>query len=205
MSNDSLVLITGGAGFIGSHVADRLLECGYRVRALDSLDAQVHGEGAALFPQYLSTEVEALHGDVRNPRDVSAALDGVEAVFHFASAVGVGQSMYEIDRYARVNIGGTALMLHLLSNRKHSVAKVVVASSRAVYGEGKYQSRVAGIVYPEARREADLKSGRFEPVCDRTGEPLQLLATDEDSKLHPTSVYGITKQNQEQMVMVVCK
>src|SRR5690242_14858340 len=103
MSSDRLVLITGGAGFIGSHVADRLLERGFRVRVLDNLDPQVHGEGAVLFPSYLSPDVEALRGDVRNPRDVSAALEGVDAVFHFASAVGVGQSMYQIERYTDIN------------------------------------------------------------------------------------------------------
>lgn len=112
--------------------------------------------------------------------------------------------MYEIKRYVDVNIGGTGLMLDLLANGKYQVKKVVVASSRSIYGEGKYQSSALGIVYPSARKDADMQAGRFEPLCPQTGEPLTLLATDEDSKIHPSSVYGITKQNQEQMVMTVC-
>ena len=114
MSRDSLVLITGGAGFIGSHVADQLLEHGYRVRVLDTLDPQVHGESRALFPRYLSPEIETLRGDVRSMRDMERALQGVEAVFHFAAAVGVGQSMYQIERYTDVNNRGTAVLLEAL-------------------------------------------------------------------------------------------
>ena len=112
--------------------------------------------------------------------------------------------MYEIKRYVDVNIGGTALMLDLLANGKYQVKKVVVASSRSIYGEGKYLSKALGVVYPDARKDEDMQAGRFDPLCPQTGEPMSLLATDEDSKIHPSSVYGITKQNQEQMVMTVC-
>jgi dTDP-L-rhamnose 4-epimerase len=112
--------------------------------------------------------------------------------------------MYEIRRYCDVNIGGTALLLDRLANHAHEVRRIVVASSRAVYGEGKYRSADGTLVYPDARRPEDMDAGRFEPLCSLTGEPLQLLATDEESKVHPSSVYGITKQNQEQMVMTVC-
>jgi dTDP-L-rhamnose 4-epimerase len=157
MSRDSLVLITGGAGFIGSHVADRLLEQGYRVRVLDMLDAQVHGESRALFPRYLSPEVETIRGDVRSMRDVERALLGVEAVFHFAAAVGVGQSMYQIERYTDVNNRGTAVLLEALLRRR--VRKLIVASSMSVYGEGLYRTPLGEKVCPEPRSMENLKSG----------------------------------------------
>src|SRR3954452_7508693 len=169
MSSDNLVLVTGGAGFIGSHGADRLLQCGYRGRGLGNLDAQVHGEGAVLFPRYLSTEVEAVRGDVRNPRDVSAALEGVDAVFHFASAVGVGQSMYEIDRYTDVNNRGTAVLLEALL--RHRVRKLVVASSMSVYGEGQYCTRSGTRACPPPRTVDRLKAGHWE-LSDERGQPL---------------------------------
>src|SRR3954468_15778514 len=132
------ILITGGAGFIGSHLADALLARGHRVRALDNLSPQVHGEAAAR-PSYLDPDVELLHGDVRDAGAVRRALDGpprVDAVFHFASAVGVGQSMYEIDHYTSTNNGGTAVLLQALIERP--VQRLIVASSMSLYGEGLY-------------------------------------------------------------------
>jgi dTDP-L-rhamnose 4-epimerase len=199
MSKDSLVLVTGGAGFIGSHVADRLLECGYRVRVLDSLDAQVHGEGAILFPRYLSTEVEAVRGDIRNPRDVAAALDGVDAVFHFASAVGVGQSMYEIDRYTDVNNRGTAVLLEALI--RHRVRKLVVASSMSVYGEGQYRTRNATQVCPPPRPLERLKAGHWE-LLDEGGRALEPVATREEKTPAPQSIYALSKYDQETMCLL---
>lgn len=136
--------------------------------------------------------------------DWKSVLPGQHAIVHLAAETGTGQSMYEIKRYTDVNVGGTALMLDLLANKSHSVTKVVVASSRSVYGEGKYKSESLGILYPGSRKEKDMQAGQFEPLCPQTGKPLLLLATDEESKIHPSSVYGITKQNQEQMVMTVC-
>src|SRR4051794_32258729 len=182
MSNGSLVLVTGGAGFIGSHVTDRLLECGYRVRVLDNLDAQVHGKDAVLFPRYLSTEAEAIRGDVRNPRDVSAALDGVEAVVHLASAVGVGQSMYEINHYTDVNNRGTAVLLEALIH--HRVRKLVVASSMSVYGEGQYCTRDRTKVSALPRSVERLKAGRWE-LQDELGRVLEPVATSEDKPTSP--------------------
>src|SRR4051812_30032552 len=199
MSSDNLVLVTGGAGFIGSHVADRLLECGYRVRVLDNLDAQVHGEGAVLFPRYLSTEVEAIRGDVRNPRDVSAALEGVDSVFHFASAVGVGQSMYEIDRYTDVNNRGTAVLLEALL--RHPVRKLVVASSMSVYGEGQYCTSSGARACPPPRPVERLKAGRWE-LLDEHGRALQPVATKEDKALEPQSIYALSKYDQETMCLL---
>jgi dTDP-L-rhamnose 4-epimerase len=127
-----------------------------------------------------------------------------EAVVHLAAETGTGQSMYEICRYVDVNIGGTALLLELLSKCKHNITRVVVASSRAIYGEGKYQTSNGDVVYPGARKFEDLSRGKFDLYCQTTGSQLELLATDEQSIIQPSSIYGITKQNQEQMVMTVC-
>lgn len=200
------VLITGGAGFIGSNLALELINKGYIVTVLDNLSEQVHGDRKTS-SLYLSIkdEVNFIKGDVRNKADWEKALKGQSMVVHLAAETGTGQSMYEISRYVDVNIQGTAHLLHFLANNNHSIKKVIVASSRAVYGEGKYFCEIHGNVYPVERREVDLLEGRFDctcPICD--GE-VRLQATDEGSKLHPTSVYGITKQNQEQMVLTVCK
>jgi dTDP-L-rhamnose 4-epimerase len=199
------ILITGGAGFIGSNLALELINKGYSVTALDNLSEQVHGDGKTS-PLYLSIKdkVNFIKGDVRNKADWKKALKDQGIVVHLAAETGTGQSMYEISRYVDVNIQGTAHLLHFLANNHHSVRKVIVASSRAIYGEGKYFCEEHGIVYPEERREVDLLDGRFECRCPICGGEIKLQATDELSKLHPTSVYGITKHNQEQMVLTVC-
>lgn len=201
------ILITGGAGFIGSNLSLALLRAGHEVTVLDSLSPQIHGAQprteSALF-RSIDGRVAFIEGSVTDTDAWTRALAGQEAVVHLAAETGTGQSMYEIKRYVDVNVGGTALMLDLLANRPHGVRKVVVASSRALYGEGKYLS-ARGVVYPGARREEDLAAGRFEPLDPDTGEPLAVQPTDEASKVHPSSVYGITKQNQEQMVMTVCR
>jgi dTDP-L-rhamnose 4-epimerase len=201
------VLITGGAGFIGSHLALRLIREGHSVTVLDTLSPQIHGTQPEISsPLYASIRnaVRFVHGSVCDESTLSACLRDQDAVVHLAAETGTGQSMYEIRRYADINVGGTALMLDRLANHPHEVRRLVVASSRAVYGEGKYRASDGSIVYPEARRVEDMRAGRFDLLCARTGDPLQLLPTDEESKIHPSSVYGITKQNQEQMVMTVC-
>lgn len=201
------VLITGGAGFIGSNLTLHLIGLGHEVTILDNLSCQIHGDKPEISsPLYLSIKdkVHFVHGSVTDTAAWEAVLPGQDAIVHLAAETGTGQSMYEIKRYVDVNIGGTALMLDLLANGKYQVKKVVVASSRSIYGEGKYLSKALGIIYPGARKDEDMQAGRFDPLCPQTGEPLSLLATDEDSKIHPSSVYGITKQNQEQMVMTVC-
>lgn len=201
------ILITGGSGFIGSNLALSLIEQGHAVTILDNLSPQIHGENPEeTSPLYRSIKDTAnvILGSVTDVAAWEAVLPGQDAIVHLAAETGTGQSMYEIKRYVDVNIGGTGLMLDLLANGNYQVKKVVVASSRSIYGEGKYRSSALGIVYPGARMDADMQAGRFEPLCPQTGEPLTLLATDEDSKIHPSSVYGITKQNQEQMVMTVC-
>jgi dTDP-L-rhamnose 4-epimerase len=201
------ILITGGAGFIGSNLALHLLAGGHQITVLDNLSPQIHGADPALTsPLYASImhQVRFVHGSVCDASAWQQALEGQDAVVHLAAETGTGQSMYEIKRYVDVNVGGTALLLDLLANSSHQVKKVVVASSRSIYGEGKYHSEALGIIYPGARKDQDMQAGRFEPLCPATGAPLTLLATDEDAKIHPSSVYGITKQNQEQMVMTVC-
>ena len=202
------ILITGGAGFIGSNLALHLIGLGHELTILDNLSPQIHGSDPAttspLF-QSIQDKVRFVQGSVTDVAAWESVLPGQHAIVHLAAETGTGQSMYEIKRYVDVNIGGTGLMLDLLANGKYSVNKVVVASSRSIYGEGKYHSSALGVIYPGARKDEDMQAGRFEPLCPQTGEPLTLMATDEESKIHPSSVYGITKQNQEQMVMTVCK
>lgn len=201
------VLITGGAGFIGSNLALKLLSQGHDVTVLDSLSPQIHGDSPeTTSPLYISVKdkVNFVCGSVCDKELLRQAIEGQDAIVHLAAETGTGQSMYEIQRYVEVNIGGTALLLDILANEKTSVKKVVVASSRSIYGEGKYRSEKLGVIYPAARAEADMLAGQFELLCPITKKPLELLPTDEESKIHPSSVYGITKQNQEQMVLTVC-
>lgn len=201
------VLITGGAGFIGSNIALKLIQKGYRVTVLDSLSKQIHGENPEKdSPLYKSIigKVNFISGNVVSKNDWLKALTAQDAVIHLAAETGTGQSMYEIKRYCDINIGSTSLMLDILTNEKHSIKKVIVASSRAIYGEGKYLSSKYGFVYPEYRSSDDMSKGLFEPTYfdDKNLKP---CATDEDSKIHPSSVYGISKQVQEQLVNTVCK
>ena len=201
------ILITGGAGFIGSNLALKLMEKGYQITVLDSLSPQIHGENPEKdSPLYnsIKDKVNFIHGSVTSKEDWIKALSQQDVVVHYAAETGTGQSMYEIENYTKVNIGGTALMLDLLTNTSHSVKKVVIASSRSIYGEGKYHSEELGFVYPKHRVSDDMDNGDFEVKYLGCDSALRLVATDEDSKIHPSSVYGITKQNQEQMVMTVC-
>lgn len=201
------ILITGGAGFIGSNLALQLLKKGYSVTVLDNLSTQIHGENPEYTsPLYISIKdkVNFIKGSVANREILSYALQGQDYVVHLAAETGTGQSMYEIEHYVEVNSLGTALLLDILTNESHRVKKVVVASSRAIYGEGKYICDVCGIVYPLARKDEDMQKGDFECKCPKCGGPVTLTGTTEDSLSHPTSVYGIAKQNQEQMVLTVC-
>jgi len=200
------VLVTGGAGFIGSRLALALRARGHDVTVLDNLSPQIHTadpERSALF-RSIKDQVRFVRGDVTSRDDVLSVLDGQQVVVHLAAETGTGQSMYEIERYCRINIGGTALLLDVLANSRTSVERVVVASSRAVYGEGKYLSEELGPVYPGHRNAADMSAGDFTVKHPGCTTPLKLAPTDEDSRIHPSSVYGITKQHQEQLVMTVC-
>lgn len=200
------VLITGGAGFIGSNLALKLIEKDYQVTVLDNLSPQIHGDNPTeTSPLYLSIKdkVKFIHGTVTSKSDWEEALKDQDAIVHYAAETGTGQSMYEVEKYVDVNINGTALMLNLLVNGSYNVKKVVVASSRSIYGEGKYISKELGAVYPTQRESIHMDQGDFE-VKYPNSSALTLVGTDEESKIHPSSVYGITKQNQEQMVLTVC-
>ena len=200
------VLITGGAGFIGSNLALKLISKGYNVTVLDNLSPQIHGDNPTeTSPLYLSIKdkVKFIHGTVTSKSDWEEALKDQDAIVHYAAETGTGQSMYEVEKYVDVNINGTALMLNLLVNGSYNVKKVIVASSRSIYGEGKYISKELGAVYPTQRESIHMDQGDFE-VKYPNSSALTLVGTDEESKIHPSSVYGITKQNQEQMVLTVC-
>jgi len=200
------ILITGGAGFIGSRLALRLVEKGHKVTVLDNLLTQVHGETPEESGLYraVTEYTDFVRGDVTDRSAMERVIEGQEVVVHLAAETGTGQSMYQIQRYSDVNIGGTSLLLDILANSEHCVKRVVVASSRSIYGEGRYRTSDGDDVYPPHRNEADMASGDFEVKCPGVDGPLELVATDEASKIHPSSVYGITKQVQEQLVMTVC-
>jgi len=196
-------LITGGAGFIGTALTQRLVAAGDEVVILDTLSPQVHGPHPTdgVLYRAVAEVADVRVGDVTDRADVESALAGVDAVVHFAAETGTGQSMYEIGRYVDVNVSGTGLLLDVLArSERHSVAKVVVASSRAIYGEGRYLSKQLGYVYPGARSAEDLAAGRFD-VTHPGASDLELVATTEDSTIHPSSIYGITKHTQESLVM----
>jgi dTDP-L-rhamnose 4-epimerase len=192
------ILITGGAGFIGSHLADELLSAGYRVRALDSLESQVHEDRGR--PAYLDPEVELIVGDVRDRDSVDRALAGVDAVFHLAAKVGVGQSMYEIGGYTSTNVGGTATLLEALVTRP--VERLVVASSMSIYGEGLYATPDGSLVQHAERHLDDLASGRWEPT-DAGGTALEPLPTPESKAPSLKSVYALTKFDQERLCLMI--
>jgi len=193
------ILITGGAGFIGSHLADELLERGYRVRALDNLSEQVHGPGAAR-PGYLSPEVELMEGDVRDPEAVRKALDGIDAVFHLAARVGVGQSMYEIERYTSVNNLGTAVLLEALIEKP--VERLIVASSMSIYGEGLFRDADGQLVAGGERDRDQLRAHDWE-VRDAQGRTLTPLPTPETKTPTLSSVYALSKYDQERLCLMV--
>ncbi|MGN6312491.1 MAG: NAD-dependent epimerase/dehydratase family protein [Rhodanobacteraceae bacterium] len=193
------VLITGGAGFVGSHLADELLEHGYQVRVLDNLDPQVHGDSISR-PSYLNPDVELMRGDVRDRAAVNRALRGVDAVFHFAAAVGVGQSMYEIERYTDVNNRGTAVLLEALSAAP--VQRLIVASSMSVYGEGRCRASDGTPVDPRERSPEALREGDFE-LRGTDGQPLIPIPTPEEKPSVPTSVYALSKLDQERLCLMI--
>ena len=203
------ILITGGAGFIGSNLALALIKRGHQVTVLDNLSEQIHGKNPEkTSPLYLSIKdkVQFIKGTVACRETLQKAIANNTVIVHLAAETGTGQSMYEIQHYTDVNIGATALLLDILTNEKHSVKKVVVASSRAIYGEGKYYNKTKNtFVYPLQRTDNDMQKGDFEVKDPQNhSDVLELVATTEDAIIHPTSVYGITKQVQEQLVMTVC-
>ena len=203
----SRILITGGAGFIGSNLVQELFNRGHEVTVLDVLSEQVHGaDPFKRSPLLRSIEGKArfVHGSICDRDHLTKAMRGQDVIVHLAAETGTGQSMYEVERYTEVNIQATAMMLSVLASQAaHGVTRFVVASSRSIYGEGKYLSHDGKAVYPSKRNNSDLQTGRFD-LYDSNGDQLCVAHTDEQSFIHPTSVYGITKQVQEQLVMTVC-
>ncbi len=201
------ILITGGAGFIGSNLALKLIENGYEVTLLDNLSTQIHGENpeqdSPLYQSILG-KTNFIKGDVSNKNDWEKAIQKQDIIVHLAAETGTGQSMYEIERYNRVNSYGTALMMDCLMNQNHQVKKVILASSRAVYGEGKYMHPEKGIVYPISREKENMEKGIFDFI-DENQMKITPLPTDEDSKIHPISFYGTTKAHQEDIVKQCCE
>ncbi len=196
------VLVTGGAGFIGSHLVDELVELGHRVRVLDNLSPQVHGKGQEV-PPYLNENAEFMMGDVRDRDALKRAIKGVEVIFHQAAAVGVGQSMYDIAHYIEVNVLGTANLLDVLVNEKNGVEKIIVASSMSNYGEGKYHCEDCGTVYPRLRSIKQFEKKEWEMKCPHCQRHVMPIPTDEEKPLHPTSVYATSKRDQEEMFINV--
>ncbi len=194
-----VVLVTGGAGFIGSFVVDRLLAAGHAVRVLDNLDPQVHPHGP---PPYLAPQAELVVGDVRDRTAVTRALDGVDAVVHAAAAVGVGQSLYRVEHYVDVNVRGTAALLECLRERASRLRKLLVFTSMTGYGEGVYRRPSDGrLLRVGVRTEEDIAGHGWEPVCPDTGEPLEPAPTPEDSALLARNVYALTKRWQEELAL----
>jgi dTDP-L-rhamnose 4-epimerase len=197
-------LVVGGAGFIGSHLVDALVEHGHDVRVLDNLEPQVHGSGRRP-PAYLNPEAEFMLGDVRDQDAVRKALSGVDAVFYQAAAVGVAQSMYEISRYVATNSSGAAQFLEVVASLRSKPRKMVVASSMTIYGEGKYECQEHGVIYPAGRDPKRIAVRQWEPVCDRPGcgRTLRKIPTDELTPLRCGSIYAITKRDHEELFLCV--
>jgi dTDP-L-rhamnose 4-epimerase len=197
----SRVLVTGGAGFVGSHLVDSLLAAGEEVRILDNLDPLAHPTGNP--PAHLPAEAELVVGDLRVTADVEAALEGIDRVFHLGGIVGNGESMVNVRKAIDSNAGGTATLLEAVIARRDRIRRVVVASSMVVYGEGSYRCPEHGLVEPGVRPTAQLRERRWEPVCPVCGRELEPVPVTEDRPLRPVSVYGISKRDTEELALVL--
>ena len=199
------ILITGGAGFIGTNLARKMLKLGLKVRVIDNFNPQIHR--LPKLDADISEDVELLVGDVRDRQMMRKALDQVDCIVHLAAETGTGQSMYEIEKYFGVNVQGTACMLDILQNDNcaPNLRTITVASSRAVYGEGAYICETHGLVFPGQRSYAEMLNGEFDPVCPICGNMVQLTLTPESAPFQPMSVYGLTKQVQEQAVLMFAR
>ena len=193
------ILVTGGAGFVGSHLAEGLIAIGHEVRIFDNLSPQVHGDGA---PSYLPSDVELVVGDMRDTDAVRRAIEGVDVIFHLAAAVGVGQSMYQISDYMGVNTQGTASLLQALLDGKASVEKLVVASSMSIYGEGQYLCANCGDSVPDPRKIEQLARKQWEIPCLNCDAELTPVPTAESKPLQSTSVYALSKKDQEEICLL---
>jgi dTDP-L-rhamnose 4-epimerase len=193
------ILVTGGAGFLGSHLADALIERGHTVRVYDNLSPQVHPSG---LPSYLNPGIEFIQGDVRDPEKLADAVSGVDVIFHLAAAVGVGQSMYEIARYMSANTLGTANLLQTLVDGKAELEKLIVASSMSIYGEGKYICPQCGKMSPPPRSTDQLRRKQWEMLCPICSGTLRPVPCDEAKPLQCTSIYALSKKDQEEMALL---
>jgi dTDP-L-rhamnose 4-epimerase len=197
------VLVTGGAGFIGSYVCKELLKQGHEVIVLDNLDPQIHA-GYEGWPAYIAEGQELHLGDVRDRELLGKLLDKSDAVIHLAAAVGVGQSMYAIEHYTSVSVMGTAILLEELIKRKDKIKKLIVASSMSIYGEGLYKKQNGELIYPKSRSLAQLQKKEWE-LIDEDGKELKPIGTNESKPLQPESIYAINKRDQEEMCLVIGK
>ncbi len=201
------ILITGGAGFIGSNLAVKLAQKGLNITVFDNFSKQIHGEDCEKSDLFLKikNKVKIINASIENKNELKFAIENNDAIIHLAAETGTGQSMYQIEHYSNVNIQGTANLFDILANEKHGIKKIIIASSRAIYGEGKYFCKLHGNVYPKPRIEEDMEKGDFSVKCPICKAQVTELPTSEDSAIHPTSFYGLTKQVQEQMVMLMGK
>jgi dTDP-L-rhamnose 4-epimerase len=193
------ILVTGGAGFVGSHTVDALLAAGYQVRVFDNLTSQVHQGGQF---SHISPDAEFVLGDMRNKTQVDKAVDGMDVIFHLAAAVGVGQSMYQIADYTATNNLGTANLLQAILDARSQPEKIVVASSMSIYGEGKYLCSECGEMAPAPRPLSQMKEKQWEAVCPTCNRSLAPVATSEDKQLQCTSIYALSKKDQEEMTLL---
>jgi dTDP-L-rhamnose 4-epimerase len=195
------ILVTGGAGFIGSHLVDRLIQAGHQVTVFDSLDSQIHPQNEP--PTYLNPKAIFLRGDVRHLSELENALQDIEIIYHLAAAVGVGQSMYQIDRFVETNTSGTAKLLDLVVNKPNKVQKIIIASSNTIYGEGKGICPRCGPVFPKLRPKSQLERKDWEVRCPHCNEILKPCPTDETTPANCTSIYALAKKDQEDMAMMI--
>jgi dTDP-L-rhamnose 4-epimerase len=196
------ILITGGAGFIGTHLSLHLLAAGHQITVLDNFISQVHAGNMELAHD-LSPHVRLVTGDVSDATALKDALDGAQCVVHLAAETGTGQSMYEVARYGRTNLSGTALIYDLLAKMpSHPVERIVIASSRSIYGEGAYLCERDGLVYPVSRINAVKQTGEFDPLCPMCQSACEPAPTPESAPFQPSSFYGLTKQVQDQMALM---
>lgn len=196
------ILVTGGAGFIGSHLVDKLISQGYKVRILDNLTPQVHQDK---IPDYLNKKAEFIKGDVTKVKDIKKALDGIDAIFHEASVVGVGQSMYDIEKYVYQNSLGTAILLNYLANNKHSIKRLLIASSMSAYGEGLYNCKKCGPIRPSLRTDEQMSQKKWELLCPNCKSILTPIGIPESESFKCNSIYAVTKQSQEDMFIIFGK
>lgn len=198
------ILVTGGAGFIGSYIVDLLIEKGYNVIIIDNLEPQVHGNEQTL-PDYLNPAAKFRKKDVRVQEDLAEAIAEVDAIFHQAAAVGVGQSMYQVSKYTHSNTLGTANLLDVLVNKEHNIKKLIVASSMSIYGEGRYICEDCGSVSPDLRSTEQMKKKEWELRCPKCNKLVKPAPTDEEKPLNPTSIYAMSKRHQEEMCLLIGK